>query len=1171
MATSTNLISGLSSGFDWRSVVDQLMQIEHRPVDLVENQKTEYEQKLQIYQSLNSSLLSFKTSAATLAKSESFNLFTTSMSTDSASYSASDFFSLSATSSAAPGSHTIEMSATSTIAQARKISSKSFTSYDTAMGVSGEFLINGRAVKVETSDNLSDLMNKINNLNSGSNATEVTASILTVSTGNYRLILTSDNTGEDAFTIFDAGSDEQNILSTGLGFTDGTTTVKNLLSNGAQSEEFSSSAVSASSMLGLTTGQSGTVTLGAIGNPNRFTVALDLSKSITEIASAINAASSVAGSNITASVVPTTEDGATTYSLKILNTTSFTDDNHVLETLGLLEGGQANVAEEHLSSSASTLTTAAGGGNVIAGSTWGQINTGSDANNVTNGDTITFSGVNHIGTEITGSYTIVDKDVDDVQGLLTAIQNAFSSVDDGSYTVTASIEDGKIRVIDSVSGDSLLSLSVVANNEGGGSLNLGTITASMQGYTMQLKEGKDASIIIDGAAVKSSSNTIDDAISGVTINLLNVESGSTVNFTVSRDYNSVLSSVRGLLDSYNEVVGAINEQFYYDEEAESAGLLQGDGTLSSIKSALVNILTQAITGLPSDLNRLSLVGINSVIDYSDHSKDGTLTLDEKTFLDAFNSNFLGLRRVFIAEGSTTDADVKYIAHGEETVAGEYEVNITQAATRAGVTGTTVLASGIGAGNIETLTLTQGSKVAAVVLNGASGENGSSIDDIVNAVNSELDAEYSQSIVGNVKNTTDEDQTTAITNTTTWSSIYSGGVSAGITDGNVIEFSGHRKNGSSISGTYTIVDAESDTVQGFLSAVESAYNNEVSASIDTNGYLVITDKTTGTSSLDIDITAPGNLNFGAVTTSNLVGSQRNTKGEGASAISETDTWGDLDGQTLAGGEVIKFAGYTSGGTAVEGSYTVNMGDQIGVFLSAIETAYGGSVNASLQDGRVIITDGAENSTLGITIFEPEGGGVDFGTMSGGVTGRYSMHMTASKDGSDHLMLTHDDYGSAASFSLSQSGGNLGLGAVTAGLDVAGTINGEAATGAGQILSGAAPAEGGTTSVKGLVLKYTGTETGAQGTVKITMGAGELFSRVINDITNVIDGYLDYRMESMTERISDYEDQITNMEARLNLKMENMINRFVAMELALAKIQSLSSWLSGQISAASQAWG
>jgi flagellar hook-associated protein 2 len=35
MALSTNLVSGLASGFDWRSMIDQLIAIERRPVDLV--------------------------------------------------------------------------------------------------------------------------------------------------------------------------------------------------------------------------------------------------------------------------------------------------------------------------------------------------------------------------------------------------------------------------------------------------------------------------------------------------------------------------------------------------------------------------------------------------------------------------------------------------------------------------------------------------------------------------------------------------------------------------------------------------------------------------------------------------------------------------------------------------------------------------------------------------------------------------------------------------------------------------------------------------------------------------------------------------------------------------------------------------------------------------------
>ncbi|RLB83762.1 MAG: flagellar hook protein [Deltaproteobacteria bacterium] len=1176
MSLSTNLVAGLSSGFDWRTMIDQLIAIEHRRVDLVEDQKTEYESKLEIFQSINTKLLSFKTQAETLADSDAFNVFTTSLSTDSSTYNASDFLSVSTSTSAAPGSHTITMNSNSTVAQARQISSKSFTSYDTALSLSGEFVINGRAVEVETSDTLADIRDKINNLNSGTNATEVTASIMTVSSSNYRLILTSDETGEDAFTIFDASADTVNVLSSGLGFTDGTTTVKNLISNGAQSEAFSSATQAVSSMLGLNTAQSGTVTIGSASDPNQFTVTINLSDSLTDIAGDINTAASDAGSSVTASVVSTTEDGVTTYRLKIENTTNFTDANNVLQTLGILEGDQGSVAEVHLSDTANTKTTAAGGGDVVATTVWGDINTGGDANNITNGDTITFTGFNHIGTSISGSYTITDKTTDQVQGLLTAIQNAFAAVDGGAYTVTASVENGKIKITDDTTGDSQLTLSVTCNNEGGGTLDLGTITASTEGYTMQVQAGQDANIIIDGTAVTSSSNIIDDVIAGVTLNLLTVEEltgtdTTTVTLTVSRDYDTIKSSVQNLLDEYNDVMSDINEQFAYDEDTETGGLLQGDGTLHSIKSDLVDIVVSTITGLPSTLNALSLIGITS-------DDDGMLSIDDDDFKDAFNDNFSGLRRIFVAEGSTTDGDVEYIGHSYETVAGEYTINITQAATQAQVTGTTVLTSGIGSANIETLTITQGSKTAAITLNGASGENGSSIDNIVNAINSELDTEYAQSIMGNVKNTTDAAQTTAITNTTTWDAVYSGGVAAGLSDGDVITFTGHKKNGTEVSGSYTISDVTSDTVQGLLSAIEAAYEYEVSAAINTYGYLVITDNTTGNSDLDITITEPSgtSLDFGAVTTSNLVGSVRNTT-DGTTAITASNLWSDIQGSTVTTGDTFKFSGYTVDGNAVEGSYSVGdvLVDTVDDFLTEIETAYnaaGGSVTAEIQDGRIVIKDGTTNSTLGIEIFEPTGKGVDFGTLSGGVTGRYSVDVTASKDASDYLVLTHDEYGSSQSFTIQVSGTDLGLtdNQTYTGVDVAGTINGEAATGSGQLLTGDAPASGETTSVEGLTIKYTGTTTGSQGTVKITMGVAELFNRALYDITNVSDGYLDYKIESVSDRIDDLEDDIEEMEARLDRKMERMINQFVAMELALAQIQNQSAWLTGQINASNSAW-
>jgi flagellar hook-associated protein 2 len=541
-------------------------------------------------------------------------------------------------------------------------------------------------------------------------------------------------------------------------------------------------------------------------------------------------------------------------------------------------------------------------------------------------------------------------------------------------------------------------------------------------------------------------------------------------------------------------------------------------------------------------------------------------------MSALQSNFDNLRRVFVAEGSTTDGNVEYIAHGQATVAGEYAVYITQAATQAQVTGTQVLTSGIGAANIEALTITQTDKPAFIILNGAAGQNGSGIDSIINAVNSELAMAYTQSLMGSVKNTTNAGQTTAITNGTAWSQVYSGGVAADLADGEVITFSGQRQNGASVSGSYTITAAGTDTVQGLLSAVESAFGNEVSAAINSYGYLTLTDKTNGNSSLALTVTGPAgkHLDFGSVTTSNLVGMVRNTKNSGAAAVTETDTWNDLDGHTLVGGEVIKYAGHKADGTAVEGSYTVNLGDQLSVFLSNIESTFGSGVTAGFQDGRLVLSQGSSNAPLGLTIFTPDDSGVDFGSLVGGVTGRYALDITASKDGSDHLVITHNDYGSSSGFSVSQSGTDLGLGAVTAGLDLAGTINGEAAAGSGQVLTGSAPSAGQTSSVDGLVVKYTGTTTGAKGTVKITMGAAELFNRALYNMTNTIDGYLDFRMKSINETMTNLDDQISSMEDRLSHKEEAMINRFVAMETALSKIQNMSSWLSNQVNAANSGW-
>jgi flagellar hook-associated protein 2 len=197
----------------------------------------------------------------------------------------------------------------------------------------------------------------------------------------------------------------------------------------------------------------------------------------------------------------------------------------------------------------------------------------------------------------------------------------------------------------------------------------------------------------------------------------------------------------------------------------------------------------------------------------------------------------------------------------------------------------------------------------------------------------------------------------------------------------------------------------------------------------------------------------------------------------------------------------------------------------------------------------------------------------GADDGSQEGRYAMAITASDDGSGHLLLTHDSYGSDYSFDILESR-NDGLWNqdivinVNNGEDVAGTINGEAATGSGQVLTGAE----GETNVAGLVVKYSGTaENVDAGEVKLTVGVAEIFDRALFNITDPYEGYVAFKKDSLQDSISGFKSQIQQMEAQLNRKMQMMIDRFVAMETAISNMQSISAWLSAQLDTLRSGWG
>jgi hypothetical protein len=125
--------------------------------------------------------------------------------------------------------------------------------------------------------------------------------------------------------------------------------------------------------------------------------------------------------------------------------------------------------------------------------------------------------------------------------------------------------------------------------------------------------------------------------------------------------------------------------------------------------------------------------------------------------------------------------------------------------------------------------------------------------------------YTQSLAGGRAALCRRTESATITASTKWNSVYdSTGGSANIADGDVITFSGTNHNGTSVSGSYSITSAATDSVQGLLSAIETAYGNDVTAAINASGKIVITDKTTGKSDLfaQFKLRAAHDLDFGS---------------------------------------------------------------------------------------------------------------------------------------------------------------------------------------------------------------------------------------------------------------------------------------------------------------------
>lgn len=122
--------------------------------------------------------------------------------------------------------------------------------------------------------------------------------------------------------------------------------------------------------------------------------------------------------------------------------------------------------------------------------------------------------------------------------------------------------------------------------------------------------------------------------------------------------------------------------------------------------------------------------------------------------------------------------------------------------------------------------------------------------------------------------------------------------------------------------------------------------------------------------------------------------------------------------------------------------------------------------------------------------------------------------------------------------------------TDALNVAGTINGEEATGNGQYLTG----KSGNATTDGLQIQYTGASLGDVGSIQLTQGIGALLQAQINSMTDSINGLFAANDQSIQSQVETIDDSIERLTEALIVKKQSLQQRFAAMEQAISQLQT-----------------
>lgn len=397
----------------------------------------------------------------------------------------------------------------------------------------------------------------------------------------------------------------------------------------AEADTSATLALSSTAQLNTLTGSTfnGSITVAESGKSSPQPVAITSNMTLSQVAAAINGAAATNG--VTASVVSVDS----THQVLVLaaqdpdQQLNFTDSNSILQALGVT----GNV---------STGSVAVSDPTVALGFTAGGFTIGAGTDSATVSVTPTSS-LNDIITQITAG------------GQFTAAQ-----------------VNGKLQITDTAG--NAISYSAVTGSA------LSGLGLPSSGAAQQVTAAQALNLTVDGVSgITRASNTVSDVLNGVTMNLTQADSSTTVTMKINPDANTAATAVQSFVTAYNSWESFVQQNEATDSSgaAAASAVLFGNSSLRDASLQIDQAVTASVNGTALGALGISLNSANQMV------------IDPTTLDTALNDNFTTVANLFQSTLSSSSVNLTPSGTNLSTYSGSFKLGITM--TGSDITGLTV--------------------------------------------------------------------------------------------------------------------------------------------------------------------------------------------------------------------------------------------------------------------------------------------------------------------------------------------------------------------------------------------------------------------------------------------------------------------------------------------------